>query len=121
MLKVLLTCDPSMLMLVLGGTDTGFYEFEEELRPLRLYVLVGKSSLRAFSVPLSAASLHPDHLFLLDADPEVFMWRGDQVSGVRAQKGRLFGEKLLLQDEDTRKKVVSMPSAVVTLFHDIQS
>eukprot|EP00053_Salpingoeca_punica_P019261 m.193614 g.193614 ORF g.193614 m.193614 type:complete len:1373 (+) comp17602_c1_seq5:88-4206(+) len=73
-----------------GGTDSGFFEVEEQIRPTRLYVLHGNLSLRSDAIPLDPQLLSSDHLYMLDAHNVLYLWKGKNVKSVVMQKGRLF-------------------------------
>jgi hypothetical protein len=65
--------------LVSGGTESGFFKIEEEVTPTRLFLLHGGQTV-AHAMPLSATTLHTEHIFLLDTPTTFFLWRGTQTS-----------------------------------------
>jgi Leucine-rich repeat (LRR) protein len=92
---------------VQGGTESGFFEVEEVVRPTRLYVLHGSLSLRCDAVELDAKTMSSDHLYMLDAHSVIFLWRGKNVRSVAMQKGRLFLAKTIKAYSSQHKHISS--------------
>lgn len=81
-----------------GGTESGFYEVEEEEHIDRLYLIETPNGepARCWAMPPSKSSLNSSHVYLLETENAIFLWRGTAVPNVQFQAARLFAGKMRL-------------------------
>lgn len=75
-------------------TSSGFYTVEELEYVTRLYRIHGTTRLTIEPVDLSAGSLDPRFVFLLDMGLKIWLWEGAKTNPITVSKARLFAEKI---------------------------
>ncbi|KAL3116089.1 hypothetical protein niasHT_007389 [Heterodera trifolii] len=89
-------------------TQSGFYAVEKVAFSNKLYrAFVNGPSVEMEAVPLSAESLDPRFVFLLDCDKVIWIWSGARSRVTVANKVRLFAVKMNKRDKKGKAEIES--------------
>jgi hypothetical protein len=77
-----------------GGVASGFNTVTRDEFPTRLFQVKGKRTVRVTQVPIKAASLTVDDVYVLDAGFELYVFNGPQANRQEKAKGLEFVRKL---------------------------
>ncbi|XP_046688250.1 LOW QUALITY PROTEIN: protein flightless-1-like [Homalodisca vitripennis] len=100
---------PNDIVYIEGGrTSSGFYTVEDVAYTVRLYRVhgAGNSSIHLEPVPVSAESLDPRFVFLLDTGLKIFMWYGKRAKNTFKSKARLLAEKINKNERKNKAEII---------------
>ncbi|XP_047991735.1 protein flightless-1 [Leguminivora glycinivorella] len=91
-------------------TASGFYTVDEPRYVTRLYrVHAHGSGVHLVPVEVSAASLDPRHVFILDTGLIIYLWYGKKAKNTLKSKARLFAEKINKEERKNKAELIAEP------------
>ncbi|XP_060528403.1 protein flightless-1 [Cylas formicarius] len=91
-----------------GRTCSGFYTVEDLTFETRFYrIHAAGPSIHLEPVPISAHSLDPRYVFVLDKGSKIFLWNGKKAKNTLKSKARLMCEKINKNERKNKSEIVS--------------
>ncbi|XP_063624360.1 protein flightless-1 [Cydia splendana] len=91
-------------------TASGFFTVDEPRYVTRLYrVHAHGSGVHLVPVEVSAASLDPRHVFILDTGLIIYLWYGKKAKNTLKSKARLFAEKINKEERKNKAELIAEP------------
>ncbi|KAK3582011.1 hypothetical protein CHS0354_039677 [Potamilus streckersoni] len=89
-----------------GRTTSGFYTVEEMMYENKVYRVSGTQSVHMERCPVSAQSLDPRFVYLVDDGLTIYIWVGKKARGVTRTKTRLIAEKMNKNEKKSKAEIV---------------
>ncbi|CAG5045121.1 unnamed protein product [Parnassius apollo] len=91
-------------------TPSGFFTVDDPHYVTRLYRVHGAgSSIHLEPVPVSAESLDPRYVFILDTGLTIYLWIGKKAKNTLKSKARLFAEKINKEERKNKAELITEP------------
>ncbi|KAF4529062.1 hypothetical protein B566_EDAN006083 [Ephemera danica] len=91
-----------------GRTSSGFFTVEEAVYINRMYrVHTAGSSIHLEPVPISAESLDPRYVFVVDCGIKIYLWYGKKSKNTLKSKSRLLSEKINKNERKNKAEIIT--------------